>query len=159
MLKSSKYGTNYVKAQQQQQQQSVVITSSSQQVTHQPYHTYVYQVCMSIPLLLIFFPFRTAVPFWGQTTQNLSGFSPKRDCTSKRVKARKKKKTRHSLRSLLGFFTPHYHQSRHTKHEKHTRGSRSAAWYRVQATNIAITPPIEPCELCASSPRFYVTCP
>ena len=31
-------------------------------------------------------PFRTAVPFWGQTTWKLSGLSPKRDCRSKRVK-------------------------------------------------------------------------
>ena len=30
-------------------------------------------------------PFRTAVPFWGQTTWNLTGLSPKRDCGSKRV--------------------------------------------------------------------------
>ena len=28
-------------------------------------------------------PFRTAVPFWGQTTQILSSLSPKRDCGSK----------------------------------------------------------------------------
>ena len=31
-------------------------------------------------------PFRTAIPFWGQTTWILSGLSPKRDCRSKRVK-------------------------------------------------------------------------
>ena len=30
-------------------------------------------------------PFRTAVPFWGQTTSSLTGLSPKRDCGSKRV--------------------------------------------------------------------------
>ena len=30
-------------------------------------------------------PFRTAVPFWGQTTSKLSGLPPKRDCGSKRV--------------------------------------------------------------------------
>ena len=30
-------------------------------------------------------PFRTAVPFWGQTTWTLNGLSPKRDCGSKRV--------------------------------------------------------------------------
>ena len=30
-------------------------------------------------------PVRTAVPFWGQTTWNLSGLSPNRDCASKRV--------------------------------------------------------------------------
>ena len=29
---------------------------------------------------------RTAVPFWGQTTQNLTGLSPKWDCGSKGVK-------------------------------------------------------------------------
>ena len=32
-------------------------------------------------------PFRTAVPFWGQTCQISSGLSPKRDCGSKGVKA------------------------------------------------------------------------
>ena len=37
-------------------------------------------------------PFRTAVPFWGQTTQISSSFDPKQDCGSKRVKARVKKK-------------------------------------------------------------------
>ena len=31
-------------------------------------------------------PFRTAVPFWGQTTWTLTGLSPKRDCGSKSVK-------------------------------------------------------------------------
>ena len=31
-------------------------------------------------------PFRAAVLFWGQTTRNFSGLSPKRDCGSKRVK-------------------------------------------------------------------------
>ena len=30
-------------------------------------------------------PFRTAVPFRGQVTLNLSGLSPKRDCSPKRV--------------------------------------------------------------------------
>ena len=30
-------------------------------------------------------PFRTAVPFWGQTTRISSSFSPKRDCCSKVV--------------------------------------------------------------------------
>ena len=30
-------------------------------------------------------PFRTAVPFWGQTTQIPSNLSPKWDCSSKRV--------------------------------------------------------------------------
>ena len=32
-------------------------------------------------------PFRTAVPFWGQTSQILSTFSPERDCGPKRVTA------------------------------------------------------------------------
>ena len=41
-----------------------------------------YQVCT--PLIN---PFRTAVPFWGQTTWILNGLSPKRDCGSKRVKS------------------------------------------------------------------------
>ena len=31
-------------------------------------------------------PFRTAVPFWGKNTWNLTGLSPKRDRGSKRVK-------------------------------------------------------------------------
>ena len=31
-------------------------------------------------------PFRTAVPFWGQITQKLTGLSPKRDCGSEGVK-------------------------------------------------------------------------
>ena len=31
-------------------------------------------------------PFRTAVPFWGQTSQISSSFVPKRDCGSKGVK-------------------------------------------------------------------------
>ena len=30
--------------------------------------------------------FRTAVPFWGQTSQIISNLSPKRDCSPKRVK-------------------------------------------------------------------------
>ena len=32
-------------------------------------------------------PFRTAAPFWGPITWNLSGLSPKRDCGSEGVKA------------------------------------------------------------------------
>ena len=32
-------------------------------------------------------PFRTAVPFWGQTRLILSSLSPKRDCGPKRIKA------------------------------------------------------------------------
>ena len=31
-------------------------------------------------------PFRTAVPFWGQTSQIPSSLSPKRDCGPRRVK-------------------------------------------------------------------------
>ena len=31
-------------------------------------------------------PFRTAVPFWGQTASNLTGLSPKWDCGSEGVK-------------------------------------------------------------------------
>ena len=34
----------------------------------------------------MFNPFRTAVPFWGQTSQISSKLSPKRDCSAKRVK-------------------------------------------------------------------------
>ena len=30
-------------------------------------------------------PFRTAVPFWGQTSQTPSNMPPERDCTPKRV--------------------------------------------------------------------------
>ena len=33
-----------------------------------------------------FSPFRTAVPFWEQTTLNLTSLSPKRGCGSKRVR-------------------------------------------------------------------------
>ena len=33
-------------------------------------------------------PFRTAVPFWGQTSQIISNLSPKRDCSPRRVKSR-----------------------------------------------------------------------
>ena len=40
--------------------------------------------CVGVPVT--FNPFRTAVPFWGQTTQLLSNLSPKRDCGSKGVK-------------------------------------------------------------------------
>ena len=34
---------------------------------------------------LAFHPFSTAVPFWGQTTWSLSGSSPQRDCSARRV--------------------------------------------------------------------------
>ena len=33
--------------------------------------------------VVLSYPFRTAVPFWGQTSQILSSLSPKRDCGSK----------------------------------------------------------------------------
>ena len=36
-------------------------------------------------LIAIFYPFRTTVLFWGQTTWNLSGLPPKQDCSPKRV--------------------------------------------------------------------------
>ena len=39
-------------------------------------------VCTTMPSLN---PFRTAVPFWGQTSQISSSFVPKRDCGSKGV--------------------------------------------------------------------------
>ena len=43
-------------------------------------------VVLLLPLLYVrgvrWTPFRTAVPFRGQTTRNLSGLSPKRDCGS-----------------------------------------------------------------------------
>ena len=37
-------------------------------------------------VMMIVNPFRTAVPFWGQNSWNLTGLSPKRDCGPKRVK-------------------------------------------------------------------------
>ena len=46
-----------------------------------PYHDVLFTSCA-----LILTPFRTAVPFWGQTTWSLSGLSPKRGCGSKKVK-------------------------------------------------------------------------
>ena len=46
----------------------------------------------------VFNPFRTAVPFWGQTTKNLTGLSPKRDCSPKRVNIRATKKVVQSRR-------------------------------------------------------------
>ena len=30
-------------------------------------------------------PFRTAVPFWGQSTQSLSSWAPERDCSPRRI--------------------------------------------------------------------------
>ena len=35
--------------------------------------------------VMLFYPFRTAVSFWGQTSQILSNLSPERDCGPKRV--------------------------------------------------------------------------
>ena len=46
-------------------------------------------------------PLKTAVPFSGQTTWNLTGFPPKRDCGSKRVNFAKKKRSR-SISCLIG---------------------------------------------------------
>ena len=39
-----------------------------------------------VDICSFFNPFRTAVPFWGQTTQFSSSLPPKRDCGSKGVK-------------------------------------------------------------------------
>ena len=39
-----------------------------------------------VPGITAINPFRTAVPFWGQTSQISSSLSPKRDCGPKRVK-------------------------------------------------------------------------
>ena len=50
--------------------------------------------CMSTDRKNGLTPFRSAVPFWGQTTWNLTGLSPKRDCDPKRVKVRN---TTHTL--------------------------------------------------------------
>ena len=36
--------------------------------------------------LFFYNPFRTAVPFWGQTTWNQCGVSPNPDCSAKRLK-------------------------------------------------------------------------
>ena len=48
-------------------------------------------------------PFSAAAPFWGQTTSNLSGVSPKRDCSSERVSGEQtRKKNSHPLRQPLG---------------------------------------------------------
>ena len=46
-------------------------------------------LCSSIVFILrhiivVCLPFRTAVPFWGHTTQNLSGLSPQWECGAKR---------------------------------------------------------------------------
>ena len=35
-----------------------------------------------LTLIAWFYPFKTAVPFWRQTTRNLSGLPPKRGCTT-----------------------------------------------------------------------------
>ena len=53
----------------------------------QPYLEVKFQVYLTTRTgLQLINPFRAAVPFWGQTTQNSTGVSPKRDCGSKRVK-------------------------------------------------------------------------
>ena len=61
---------------------------------HRPHHPFTkalrshsgHHISIVIKKITLYFnPFRTAVPFWGQTTRNLSGLSPKRDCGSKRV--------------------------------------------------------------------------
>ena len=52
---------------------------------------YYYQACVTYVLVLLLVriampslnPFRTAFPFWGQITYNLSRFPPKRECGSK----------------------------------------------------------------------------
>ena len=49
-------------------------------------HPTVPSVECSIRIIFNVNPFRTAVPFWGQTTWNLSGLSPQRDRGSKGVK-------------------------------------------------------------------------
>ena len=36
--------------------------------------------------MIVFNPFKTAIPFWGQTILNLSSLSPKRDCGPEMVK-------------------------------------------------------------------------
>ena len=41
-------------------------------------------------------PFRAAVPFWGQTTSNLTGLPPERDCASERVKSDQKRRWTHN---------------------------------------------------------------
>ena len=50
-------------------------------------------------------PFRTAVPFWGQSSQISSSFVPKRDCGSKGVKLRSEsdeKKQEKQVKQELG---------------------------------------------------------
>ena len=41
-----------------------------------------------IPFINTVNPFRTAVPFWGQITYNLTGLSPKWDCGSRGVNSK-----------------------------------------------------------------------
>ena len=51
-------------------------------------HNWPYQTTpsnLAVFYIPFFNPFRTAVPFFGQTAYNLRGLSPKRDCCSKRV--------------------------------------------------------------------------
>ena len=47
--------------------------------------TFIFNVFYKIYLALPLNPFRTAVPFWGQTSQKISKLSPKRDWGSKGV--------------------------------------------------------------------------
>ena len=53
-------------------------------------------------------PFRTAVPFWGQTTQIPSKLSPKRDCGPKRVHGK-----------TIPYLNGHSDPREHVKHEKY----------------------------------------
>ena len=60
--------------------------------THE--NLYIYLFLLTILVLLTMVPrntrkvnaFIASAPFWGQTTQNLTGLSPKRDCRPKRTK-------------------------------------------------------------------------
>ena len=55
-------------------------------------------------LLTVDNPFRTAVPFWEQTTQIISSLAPKQDCSPKRVTTKTivEKRSHHSTqRSVL----------------------------------------------------------
>ena len=48
--------------------------------------TFVFTLCSTLNR---FCPVRTGVPFWGQSTQNVSGLFPERDCSPKRAEARR----------------------------------------------------------------------
>ena len=63
-----------------------------------------------------FNPFRTAVPFRGQTSQILSNLSLKRDCSPKRVKAGGEKKGLWARRGLAGKFPCDPHHIRRRLH-------------------------------------------